>query len=131
MTEQEVILTAVTDRSQLELLAKELGREGYQIVSAASLPELVQALQKKGKISLALVDVASFDPSIWDHLEDLHKAKIPFIVMSPQRSPSVQRNSLKYGASGLFTRQLHIQDLLEHIHTLLGKTTEHERRREA
>ena len=118
---QEVILTAVTDRSQLELLARHLGREGYQVVSAASLPELVQAVQKEGKISLALVDVASFDSSIWDQLEDLHKAKIPFIIMSPQHSPSALRNSLKHGASGVFARQVPISDLLEHIHSLLAR----------
>jgi DNA-binding NtrC family response regulator len=121
MTEREVILTAVTDHSQLELLAKHLGREGYQVVSAASLAELVQAVQKEGRISLALVDVASFDSSIWDQLEDLHKAKIPFLVMSAQRSPSVLRNSLKHGASGVFARQLPIGDLLEHIHSLLAR----------
>jgi len=121
MTEQEVILTAVTDRSQLELLSQHLGREGYQVVSAASLPELVQAVQKEGKISLALVDVASFDSSIWDQLEDLHKARVPFLVMSAQRSPSVLRKSLKHGASAVFARQLPISDLLEHIHTLLAR----------
>jgi len=121
MTEKEVILTAVTDRSQLELLAKQLGKEGYEIVSATNLTELMQAIQKEGKISLALVDVSAFDQSIWQHLEELHKAKVPFVVMAPQRSPSVQRDSLKHGASGLFTKGLRIQELLEHIHTLLGK----------
>ncbi|MDD4860233.1 MAG: hypothetical protein PHR56_08570 [Dehalococcoidales bacterium] len=120
MSEQEIILTAVTDRSQLEGLAKQLGKEGYQVVSAASLPELVDAIQKEGKISLALVDVSAFDHGIWEHLEELHKAKVPFIVMSP-RSPSVQRDSIKHGAAGLFTKGLSIKQLLEHIHSLLGK----------
>ena len=121
MTEKEVILTAVTDRSQLELLSEQLGKEGYEIVSAASLPELVAALEKEGKISLAVVDMSAFDQSIWKHLEELHKSRIPFIVISPSRSPSIQRDSLKHGASGLFTKGIHFKDLLEHIHTLLGK----------
>lgn len=121
MTEKEVILTAVTDRSQLELLAKQLGKEGYEIVSAASLSELVTAIEKEGHISLAVVDVSAFDHSIWEHLEELHKSRIPFIVISPQRSPSIQRDSLKHGASGLFTKGLRFKDLLEHIHALLGK----------
>jgi DNA-binding NtrC family response regulator len=121
MTEKEVILTAVSDRSQLELLEKQLGKEGYEIVSAATLPELMGALQKEGNISLAVVDVSAFDQSIWKQLEEMHKAKIPFIVISAQRSLSVQRDSLQRGASGLFTKGLHMKDLLEHIHTLLGK----------
>lgn len=121
MPDKEVILTAVTDRSQLELLAKQLSKEGYQIVSAASLPELVEAIQKEGKISLALVDVSAFDHSIWEHLEGLHKAKVPFIVMAPQRSPSVQRDSIKHGAASLLTKGFSMRELLEYIHTLLGK----------
>jgi len=121
MSEREVILTAVSDRSQLEMLSKQMGKEGYQIVSAATLPELVAALQKEGKISLAVVDVSSFDQSIWQFLEELQKSQVPFIVISPRRSPSIQRDSLKSGASALFTKGLRFKDLLEYIHTLLGK----------
>ncbi|OGO01522.1 MAG: hypothetical protein A2Y90_00795 [Chloroflexi bacterium RBG_13_52_12] len=121
MAEREIILTAVTDRSQLELLTKQLGNEGYEIVAAASVPELVDAIGKEGKISLAVVDVSAFDQSIWEHLEGLKKAKIPYIVITTQRSPSVQRESLKHGASGLFTKGLRFKELLEYIHTLLGK----------
>jgi CheY-like chemotaxis protein len=121
MTEKEVILTAVNDRSQLELLAKQLGDEGYEIIAAASVPELITAIEKQGKISLAVVDMSAFDQSIWDQLDKLNNSKVPYIVLSPERSPSVQRDSLKHGASGLFTRGTRLRDLLEHIHVLLGK----------
>jgi CheY-like chemotaxis protein len=121
MSDREIILTAVNDRSQLELLAKQLGDEGYEIIAAASVPELVTAIEKEGKISLAVVDMSAFDQSIWEQLDKLSSSKVPFIVVSPERSPSVQRESLKHGASGLFTRGLHLKDLLEHIHVLLGK----------
>jgi hypothetical protein len=67
------------------------------------------------------VDMSAFDQSIWEQLDKLSSSKVPFIVVSPERSPSVQRDSLKHGASGLFTRGLHLNDLLEHIHVLLGK----------
>jgi DNA-binding NtrC family response regulator len=119
--EKEVILTTVTDRSQLELLTSTLGTEGYEVVAAQSLPELLGKLNKESKISLAVVDVSAFDESVWASLEELNKNGIPFIIISPGRSPSVQRDSLKHGARGLFTRGIHFKDLLEHIHTLLGK----------
>jgi DNA-binding NtrC family response regulator len=121
MADREIILTAVTDQSQLELLKKQLGNEGYEIVSAASVTELVGVIGKKGKISMAVVDISAFDQSVWEPLENLKKANIPYIVMTTQRSPSVQRESLKHGASGLFTKGLRFKDLLEYIHTLLGK----------
>ena len=58
---------------------------------------------------------------IWDRCEELCKAKIPFIVISPQRSPLIQRDSMKHGASGLLVKPLSIKELLEYIHTLLGE----------
>ena len=121
MTEEEVILTAVTDRAQLELLAKQLGKEGYRVVSAASLQELVSAIEKEGKISLAVVDVSAFDEEVWKQLQQLRSSKIPFFVISPQKGHSIQNEILKHGASGLFSKGLRIKDLLEYIHTLLGK----------
>jgi len=121
MADREIILTAVTDHSELELLAKQLGDEGYEIIAAASVPELVTAIEKEGKISLAVVDMSAYDESIWEQLERLNDSKIPFFILSPERSPTVQRDSLKHGASGLFTRGLEMRDLLEHIHVLLGK----------
>jgi DNA-binding response OmpR family regulator len=120
-TEKEVILTTVTDRTQLELLTEQLGKEGYEVVSAVSLPELVAKIKTESKITLAVVDVSTFDQSVWDNLEELNRNGIPFIIISPGRSPSIQRDSLKHGARGLFTRGIQFKDLLEHIHTLLGK----------
>ena len=121
MAEREIILTAVTDRDELELLTKQLGDEGYEIVAAASVPELVTAIEQEGKISLAVVDMSAFDDSIWEQLERLNDSNIPFFVLSPERSPTIQRDSLKHGANGLFTRGFDVKDLVEHIHVLLGK----------
>jgi DNA-binding response OmpR family regulator len=119
--EREVVLTTVTDRAQLDQLSAELGKEGYEVVSAASLPELITKISKENKISLAVVDVSAYDPAVWDNLEELNRNGIPFIIISPGRSPSIQRDSLKHGARGLFTRGIQFKELLEHIHTLLGK----------
>ena len=119
--DKEVILTAVTDPGQLELLRKQLGKEGYEVVSAADVPQLLTAIEKESKISLAVVDVAAFDENVWKQMEELGKSGIPFFVISPERGPSVQKEILKHGASGLFSKGLRIKDLLEYVHTLLGK----------
>ena len=119
--EKEVILTSVTDRSQAELLAQQLSKEGYELVTANNVSELVDAINKKGNIALAVIDMDAFDETIWQHLDSLKKLNVPFIIISPGRSPSIQRDSVKHGASGLFTKGLHFKELLEYIHTLLGK----------
>jgi DNA-binding NtrC family response regulator len=121
MVEREVILTSVTDRSQLELLAQNLDKEGYKVVTAANLKELMEVIQKEGKISLAVVDVSAFDEEVWKQMEKLHDSRIPFFVISPQKGSSVQNEILKHGASGLFSRGLRIKELIEYIHTLLNK----------
>jgi DNA-binding NtrC family response regulator len=121
MVEKEVILTAVSDPAQLEVLRTQLGKEGYDVVTAANLPELIKTIEKEGKISLAVVDVSTFDDSVWKELEELNKSGIPFFVISPERGPSTRSEILKHGASGLFSKGLRIKDLMEYIHTLLGK----------
>jgi DNA-binding response OmpR family regulator len=109
-----------SNRSSLELLSQQLGREGYQTLTAASLDELDQAIQGKEKIALSLIDISGFDQRIWERCEELHKAKTPFIVISHRRSPTIQRHSMKHGASGLLVKPVDFKDLLEHIHTVLG-----------
>jgi DNA-binding response OmpR family regulator len=121
LAKKPVILVANTSQADLELLSQQLVKEGYDTVSAASLEEIESTIQEKRNIALALIDLSGFDQRIWERCEALCKAKIPFIVISPQRSPLVQRNSMKHGASGLLVKPLGIKELTEYIHTLLGE----------
>jgi len=120
MSAESIILVVDSNRGNLELLSQQLGREGYQTVTAASLEELDQAIQGKEKIALSLIDISGFDRHIWERCEELHKAKTPYIVISARRSPTIQRHSMQHGASGLLVKPLDIKDLLEYIHTMLG-----------
>ncbi len=120
MSDKSTILIVDSNHSNLELLVQQLGREGYQTLAAASLDELDQAIQGEEKIALSLIDISGFDKRIWERCEKLHKAKTPFIVISPRRSSTIQRHSMKHGASGLLVKPLDFKDLLEHIRTVLG-----------
>jgi len=104
----------------MDLLSSQLTREGYEIIQAASLDNLKDAIKAKDKISLSLVDVSGFDETIWSYCEQLHLYRIPYIVISPQRSVIIQRGSTKHGASALLVKPLRVVELLECIHTLLG-----------
>jgi DNA-binding response OmpR family regulator len=120
MSAKSIVLVVDSNRGNQELLSQQLGQAGYQILTAASLEELDQAIQGKEKIALSLIDVSGFDRHIWERCEELHKAKTPFIVISARRSPTIQRHSMKHGASGLLVKPLDLKDLLEYIHTVLG-----------
>ena len=121
MTNKTVILLVGSNRAELELLAQQLLKEGYEVLSVAGLEELDQTIQGKKNITIALIDLAGFDQHIWDRCEELHNAKIPFIVISPKRSPLIQRDSMKHCASGLLVKPLGVKELMEYIHTLLGE----------
>ena len=120
MSAKSIVLVVDSNRSNLEFLSQQLGQAGYQILTAASLEELDQAIQEKEKIALSLIDISGFDRRIWECCEELHKAKTSFIVISARRSPTIQRHSIKHGASGLLIKPLDFEDLLEYIHTVLG-----------
>ena len=115
-----VILIANANRIELETLAKELEQEGYVTAGASSLEEMDSAIKGQENIKLALLDLAGFDKSIWDRCDQLHEAKIPFIAIAPQRSPGIQRDSMKHCANGLLVKPLGIKELIEHIHAALG-----------
>lgn len=118
--EEPSILIVDNNRSELEQLALQLKEEGYTTVGASSLEEIDNAIKGEQDIKLALLDVTGFDESIWERCDKLHEAKIPYIVITPQRSPVVQRESMKHGACGLLVKPLGTKELVEHIHAALG-----------
>ena len=119
MTEPMIFIVD-NNRSNLEQLAQQLDEEGYSTVGASSPDEIDSTIEKQENIKLALLDLAGFDDSIWEHCDCMHGAKIPFIAIAPQRSPGTQRDSMKHGACGLLVKPLGIKELIEHIHAALG-----------
>ena len=120
MSDKSIILVVDSNRSNLELLSQQLGQVGYRTLTAASLEALDQAIHGEEKIALSLIDISGFGRRIWERCEWLSEAKIPFIMISPRRSATIQRHSMEHGASGLLVKTLDFKDLLEHIHTVLG-----------
>jgi len=119
-TRKPVILSVDSNQANLELLSQQLLKEGYEVLTSSSLEELDKVIESKKDIALSLIDLSGFDQRIWERCSELHKAKIPFIIISPQRSPTVQRDSMKHGASGLLVKPVGTKELMEYIHTLLG-----------
>ena len=120
MSAKSIVLVADSNRSALELLSQQLGQVGYATLSAPSLEELDQAIQGNEAIALALIDISGFDRHIWERCERLSRSGTPCLVLSPQRSPAVQRESMKHKAAGVLVKPLDFRDLLEHIHSVLG-----------
>ena len=115
------VLIADSTCRDLELLSQQVSGAGYSTRSAASLDELDQLMQEGNGVSLALIDISGFDRTIWERCARLHEAKIPFIVISPQRSREVQQESLRCCASGLLIKPIAVQELLRYLRDVLGR----------
>jgi DNA-binding response OmpR family regulator len=112
------ILAVDANRRNLELIAQQLGDAGYQTRGAASLEELDREIGSPGNnVGLALIDLSGFDQRIWERCERLRQAGIPFIVIAAQRSPAVQREGIRHGASSILVKPLGVKELLELIHS--------------
>lgn len=117
---QTVILTVDRNRRNVELLAQFLNQEGYQHLGATSLEECHQALIAPEQFALALLDVSGFNRSIWALCQHLRTQQIPFLIISPRQSTSIQQQSLTHGAHSMLIKPLVIKELLALIHSLLG-----------
>jgi CheY-like chemotaxis protein len=118
--EKPVILLVDSNRSNLELLSKHIGQEGYHTRGTASLMELDKIIQGNKRPALVIIELSGFDESIWQRCERLQRGKIPFMVISPQRSPIVQQQSIRCGAKGMLVGPIGANELVEHIRSLLG-----------
>jgi len=118
---EPLIMVVDTNNAEREAMSQQLSNEGYEVKGVSSLEELQLALKGKQKYALILIDLSGFDQHIWGICDTIREAKIPFIIIAPQRSPAVQRDSIKCGASGLFVKPLSAKDLLEYIRTVNGQ----------
>jgi DNA-binding response OmpR family regulator len=119
-----MILAVDRNHRNLELLSQFLGREGYQIRTAATLEEFDQVLAEATGIMLALVDITGFDRTIWERCEGLRHHKIPFLVLSPRQSAAIQQTSLSHGARGVLIKPLIVKELLGLIRSLLEEDSD-------
>jgi hypothetical protein len=71
---------------------------------------------------LALVDITGFDRTIWERCEGLRHHKIPFLVLSPRQSASIQQVTEEGRLDG--RRKLQEQKLLADLHQAGQKLAE-------
>jgi CheY-like chemotaxis protein len=114
------VLIVSSSRSDAEDLGKSLGREGYETSTAGSLAELDEIIRSRERIRLVLVDISGLEKAVWEQCAQLQKARIPLVVIAPQRSPVVQQESLRCGARGVLVKPISARELTEHIRALIG-----------
>lgn len=116
-----LVVLVGSNRNSAEQMGQSLKQQKYDMRIVASLTELDMTVQGVERISLAVIDLAGFDQTVWKHCERLQSARIPFLVIADQRSPSVQQESMRYGARGVFTKPVGVRELADYIRATLGR----------
>ncbi len=119
-TRKPLILIVDNNRAQAETLGQSLITEGYETRVADSMMEADSVLQEIDGIKLILIDISGFDRTFWDQCGKLRGRGIPFVVIAPQRSPLVQQESLKCGASGVLVKPISAKEMTDHIKGVLA-----------
>lgn len=116
-----ILLAVDRNPRNLDLLAQFLRAKGYELRTAATLEEFAQTLDQLPTIRLVLIDISGFDRHIWTQCERLRENQIPFLILSPRQSSSLQQASLAHGASSVLIKPLVVKELLGIIYGLLGE----------
>lgn len=116
-------LIAVIDsnRVSLESYGIQLSQGRYRALQVTDLDELDRVLETVPDINLALIDLEGFGSEVWDRCQQLKRARIPFVLLSPHRSPTVQRDAIQAGARGVFIKPLAPGELVEHVRAVIGE----------
>ena len=117
---EQYILVVDSNHGDLQQLKTQLTGEGFLTTGASSPEEVDDAMNRQLNIKLVLLDITGFDNSIWERCAHICNARIPCIVLTPQRSPAIQRKSMKYNVSGLLIKPVAFSELIEHMHVALG-----------
>ena len=114
------ILAVDRNRCNLGLLNQFLEKEGYVLSPVSDLEEFDSILTRKAPLGIALIDIAGFDPRIWERCEELNQSHVPWVLVAPQcRFAAFQQEGLRHGARSVLAKPLNFNTLLDLIRGVL------------
>ncbi|MEX1196410.1 MAG: response regulator [Pseudohongiellaceae bacterium] len=99
----------------MEAAVTSAGMNAIHVDSAATLTEVLCGTEST---MAALVDVSGFGQDVWELCSQLHKHRIPFVVLSPARDELANGRSLEFGAASVLHKPVAKAALLKLLQTL-------------
>jgi two-component system, OmpR family, response regulator len=124
-----LVLVVEDDPGTAMVIEAVLKRQGFPTRTAASLQEIIRALNTKPHPDLILLDIMLPDANGFAILERLRRhpemGSIPVVMLTSLSDPADVAKGLALGATGYMSKPAKPQALLSAIDIVLGMSTEH------
>jgi PAS domain S-box-containing protein len=120
---QPVILIVEDDKSTLELLLKQLQRNGFDTIATVEIRSAIKLMQTiKPDLLLLEPAVSKSDPhEIINHLKRRGMGDLPLLVYTSMDLSQAEKDSISLGPSKYLVKSISsLDDVLESVDTLLG-----------
>ena len=113
-------LVLETDEGNFQVLAKFLQKLDLGAIRIQNLNDFDAAMDARGPISIAIIDMLGFDDRIWDICKEIKKREIPMLMISSNHSSEIIRACYAVGAKGIFKKPVLMRELADSIHSLIS-----------
>ncbi len=121
MVEKEVILTAVTDPSQLELVRKKLAKEGYEVVTAVDGAEALD-IGHREKPDLIILDIMIPEMDGYEFMRKYRAERdTPIILLTARVEEDEKVIGLELGADDYVTKPFRPRELMARVKAMLRR----------
>jgi DNA-binding response OmpR family regulator len=119
---KDLILVADDEPSIVELLAYNLGREGYDVASASDGPETLRVFAER-KPSLVVLDISMPGMDGFEVCREIRKTSdIPIIMLTARNTEMNKVVGLELGADDYVTKPFSVAELMARVKANLRRT---------
>ena len=113
-----LILTIATRERNLELMSEYLQSEGYDVETASTLDRFDQLLSQHGGVSVVVLDLDGFTPSVWERCERLKEMGVPILVLAGRLPAAARERAQASGAHTTLEKPVRKAELRGTVRTL-------------
>lgn len=118
------ILVVEQNQKNAELISNALFKFGFICNSACDYAALDNALSINDLFDIVLMDITGFDAEIWERCKKIHQLNIPLLILSAKPSAALQQHGMRYGAKGIVTKPVILNDFVKLIYSLINDEQE-------
>ncbi|MFC4358770.1 PleD family two-component system response regulator [Halobium salinum] len=113
-----LILTIATRERNLELMSEYLRSEGYEVETASTLERFDELLSDSDGVSVVVLDLDGFTPSVWERCERIKALGVPILVLAGRLPAAARERAQASGAHTTLEKPVRKAELRGTVKTL-------------